>query len=364
MHDIFISYSHQDKPVANMVLGILEQHGIKCWIDYRDALPGNSFAASIVHAIKECKFFVLLLSTASSESTHVLNEVNSAVKAGKTIVPFKIDDGEMSEGMEYYVGKTHWLDAITPPMEMHIKQLAETIGNWQSGMSAPKVFPQTLSAAPAQSIHKSACRMMTFDELIENGHTASSIAIQLVENDYINCNGISEDNEGTASQWEEFLQNNSDTFHYLVNGENKIVGDWSIVALADEAYALAVKGELLEKDLGPDNTELICFPDTYNGYILSISLLPEYRNSQNYNLLIDSFLRQMEDYAESGIFFRQWCMNVFGKEVEALIKRLGFKYVCDNKSFGKIFTCSFMPLPDIPLLKKFPKLIEKYHEQE
>ena len=364
MHDIFISYSHQDKQVANMVLGILEQNGIKCWIDYRDALPGNSFAASIVHAIKECKFFVLLLSTASGESPHVLNEVNSAVKAGKTIVPFKIDDGEMSEGMEYYVGKTHWLEAITPPMELHIKQLAEAIGNWQKSLSAPEASSQKLPIAPVQSIHKNVCRMMTFEELIESGHTASSIAIQLVENDYINCNGIEEDNEGTASQWEEFLQNSSDTFRYLVNGENKIVGNWSIVALTDEAYELAVKGELLEKDLGPDNTELICFPDTYNGYILAISLLPEYRNLQNYNLLIDSFLRQIEDYAENGIFFRKWCMNVFGKEVEALIKRLGFKYICDNKKFGKIFACPFMPLPDIPLLKKFPKLIEKYHEHE
>lgn len=200
---------------------------------------------------------------------------------------------------------------------------------------------------------------MTFEELVENGHTASSIAIQIVENDYINCNGIEEDNEGTASQWEELLQNNSDTFHYLVNGENKIVGDWSIVALTDEAYALAEKGELLEKDLGSDNTELICFPDAYNGYILAISLLPDYRNSQNYNLLIGSFLRQIEDFAENGIFFRKWCINVFGKEVEALIKRLGFKYICDNKRFGKIYTCSFMPLPDIPLLKKFPQAYRK-----
>lgn len=358
MHDIFISYSHQDKQVATMVLSVLERSGIKCWIDYRDALPGNSFAASIVRAIKECKYFILLLSTSSGESTHVLNEVNSAVKAGKTIVPFKIDNAEMSDGMEYYVGKTHWLEALTPPMEAHINHLADTIKNWRGDET-------TISANIANDSNhqsKSVCRMVTLQELLALGYTVSSIAVQLVENDYINCNGIAEENEGTAAQWEEFLQNDSDTFQYLVNSDNKIIGDWSIVALTDEAFELAVKGELLERDLGIDNTNMLCFPDIYNGYLLTFSLLPEYRNMQNYNLLIESFLTQLERYSENGIFFRSWCINVFGREVEALVKRLGFKYICNNKVLGKIYTCSFMPLPDIPLIKKYKVLVENYQK--
>ena len=361
MQDIFISYSHQDKQVATMVLSVLEQNGIKCWIDYRDALPGNSFAASIVHAIKECKFFVLLLSTASGESAHVLNEVNSAVKAGKTIIPFKIDDSEMSEGMEYYVGKTHWLEALTPPMEAHIKSLADTINNWRDVNNQPQdSVPSNVTSANSVKNANGSCKMMTLQELLSAGFTVSSIAVQLVENDYINCNGIEEENEGTAAQWEEFLQNDSDTFRYLVSADGKIVGDWSIVALTDDAYELAMKGELLERDIGINNTNLLCFPDVYNGYILAISLLPEYRNMTNYNLLIESFLDQLEKYAESGIFFRSWCMNVFGREIEALVKRLGFSYVCDNKVYGKIYSCSFDPLPDLPIIRKRKSLVECY----
>lgn len=357
MQDIFISYSHQDKQIATMVLSVLEQNGIKCWIDYRDALPGNSFAASIVRAIKDCKFFVLLLSAASGDSPHVLNEVNSAVKAGKTILPFKIDDGEMSEGLEYYVGKTHWLEALTPPMEAHIKQLADIIKSWYDKERERKV--EAPSPAPSAKL-SGACKMMSLPELLSMGFTVSSIAVQLVENDYINCNGISEENEGTAAQWEEFLQNDSDTFQYLVSPDGKIVGNWSIVALSDEAYELAMKGKLLEKNIGIENTNMLCFPDIYSGYILAFSLLPEYRNMQNYNLLIESFLDQIERYAENGIFFRKWCTNVFGREVEALIKRLGFQYVCDNEVHGKIYACSFMPLPNIPLIQKRESLVKLY----
>jgi hypothetical protein len=358
-----ISYSHKDQQQANMVLAILEQNNIRCWIDYRDAMPGGEYAGSIVRAIKNSDFVVVILSGNSMESPQVLNEINSAVNNGIKIIPFKIDDRDLTDNVEYYLGKTHWLDAINPPMEAHIRRLADTINACagESAPSLPKAEGTVASVRAAASAgDKRVCRMVKFDELLDMGYTASGIAIQLVENDYVNCNGIGEENEGSAEQWETFLQDNSDTFQYLVNGENKIVGDWSIVALTEEAFRMACAGELLEADIGPDNTEMICFPDTYNGYILTFSLLPRYRTSDNYNLIIDSFVRQIEAYSEQGIFFRSWCINVFGKEVEALVKRMGFRYVCNNRALGKIYTCDFIPLPPVPWLKKYTRLIENY----
>lgn len=359
MHDVMISYSRKDKEYATMVLAILEQNNIKCWIDYRDAVPGDDFAGSIVRAIKMAKFMVVLLSSNSIASSQVVNEINAAVNNGVAIIPFKMDESSLSDNMEYYLSKTHWLDAITPPLEKHIKHLAEVIKkNVVSDNQAEKTV--TAQAIAKGTADKKVCRMMKLDELFELGYTPTTVALQLVENDYINCNGITEENEGTAEQWESFLQDNSETFQYLVNGENKIVGDWSIVALTDEAYEKAMKGELLESELGVENTEMICFPDTYNGYILTFSILPQYRTAANYNLMIESFIAQIEEYSENEIFFSRWCMNVFGREVEAMIKRLGFEYVCDNKVCGKIYSCSFSPLPEHPLLKKHTKLVENY----
>lgn len=358
-----ISYSHKDQQYANMVVAILEQKGIRCWIDYRDATPGIDYAGSIVRAIKNSDFMIVILSTHSIESQQVLNEVNSAVNNGIPIIPFKIEDGALNDNMEYYIGKTHWLDAITPPLEAHVYRLAETIlGNagGKAKTGGVTIAPQQTHAPAPSPIKSNGCRMVKFAELIELGYTAAKIAMQLVENDYINCNGIGEENEGSAEQWETFLQNSSDTFQYLINGNNEIVGDWSIVALTDEAYEMAQRGELLEADIGPDNTEFICFPDYYNGYILTFSLLPEYRTMDNYNLIIGSFCKQIENYSMEGVFFKRWCINVFGKEVEALVKKMGFGYVCDNKVFGKIYTCDFIPLPRVPLLKKYPDLVKNY----
>ena len=382
MSDVFISYSHNDRIKATMVLNILEQNGIRCWIDYRDAVPGIDYAGSIVRAIKSSKFFVLILSAASSASQHVLNEVNSAVNAGATIIPFRLEDVEFNDSFEYYLGKNHWLDAITQPIEEHIYKLVEVIKQYNgviSGSTATKpatvasssgdslrdtpAAPYAPKAEPAVSEEKG-CRMMTFEQLLERGYTADTIAQRLLENDYINCEGIGDENEGTAEQWAEFLQNNSDTFCYMVNEKCEIVGDWSIVALNRDAMQTALKGELLEKDISLDNTEIICFPGIYNGYILAISLLPEYRSNKNYNKLIRSFFEKLQDFSDDGIFFRNWCINVFGKEVEALVRSLGFKYVCDNAVYGKIYNIDFLPLPKIPLFKQFPRLVANYEDAE
>lgn len=360
-----ISYSHKDQQYADMIVAILEKNNIKCWIDYRDATPGVNYAGSIVRAIKNSDFVVVILSGNSMESTQVLNEINSAVNNGVMIIPFKLDAAELNDNFEYYIGKTHWLDAITPPIEAHINHLVDTIKRQGAPAKAVEMNAasgQSRSASPSGA-HKHSCRMMKFGDLMDIGYTSAKIATQLVENDYINCNGIDENNEGSAEQWEEFLRDNSDTFQYLVNHDDKIVGDWSIVALTDEAYADAEKGELLEADISGDNTELICFPGEYNGYILSFSLLPEYRSMENYNLIIDSFFKQIEEYSRQEIFFKKWCINVFGKEVEALVKRLGFTYVCNNKVFGKIYACNFDPLPNISVLKKYPQLVKNYEEK-
>lgn len=362
MINVMISYSHNDKKYADMIVSILEQNKIACWIDYRDATPGVNYAESIVKAIKNASFVVVVLSDSSIQSPQVLNEINAAVNNGKVIIPFKIDAAMLNDNLEYYLGKTHWLEAITPPIENHINRLADTIiksAQEQRTMSTSAAF-QDASMKKVFSSPKSHCRMVRFGELLDLGYTANKIATQLVENDYINCNGISVENEGTAEQWEEQLQSNSDNFQYLINEKNEIVGDWSIVALTNEAYTQAENGQLLEADIDENNTELICFPDVYNGYILSFSMLPQYRTAENFNLIVDSFISQIEEYSEQGIYFKKWCINVFSKEVEAMIKRMGFTYQCDNKTFGKIYSCDFIPLPASPLLKKHVKLMENY----
>lgn len=126
-HDVFISYSTKDKIIADAVCAKLEENKIRVWIAPRDVPAGSKFAESIIRAINTCKVFVLIWSANTNTSNHILNEINQAFDQGITIIPFRIQDIQPTDEMRYYFGRTHWLDAITPPLENHIAILRDTI---------------------------------------------------------------------------------------------------------------------------------------------------------------------------------------------------------------------------------------------
>lgn len=126
-HEVFVSYSTKDKSVADAVVATLEQQQLRCWYAPRDVPAGANFADSIIGAIDECKVFVLIWSAHTNTSEHILNEINRAFDQGIVIIPFRIQDIQPTRAMSYYFGRTHWLDALTPPLEKHITVLGNTI---------------------------------------------------------------------------------------------------------------------------------------------------------------------------------------------------------------------------------------------
>ena len=358
MHDIFISYSSKDQMIADAIVNILESRKIKCWISYRDASHGKHFAESIEQAIENSKICVLIFSNDSNQSDFVLKEVDSCAEYKKMVIPFKIDNALMRKALAFHLRSAHWLEALSRPLEEHINKLADKLEEALSN-NATK---HTKISGNDKILNVSDTRMVKYDDLIKLGYNADKIAVQLVENDYQNFNGISEDNEGTPDQWAQFIQNSTETFQYMINGENKIIGDWSIVALYEDDFQKAKEGVLLEKDIIYERCDVLALPGLYYGYVLVFSLLPNYRNMQNYMMLMESFYMQLQEYAEHGIFFKEWCMNVFTPEVEGIIKKLGFKYLVNNKSLGKIYHKVFIPLPKNPMLNKFPRLQQLYEE--
>jgi len=126
-HDVFISYSHIDKSVADAVCSIMEKNGIRCWMAPRDITPGAPFAEAIIDGIKGSKVFVLVYSSNSNHSNQVIKEVDRAVHHGLAIIPLRLEDVPMSKQLEYYVSDVHWLDALTPPLEKHINKLCKVV---------------------------------------------------------------------------------------------------------------------------------------------------------------------------------------------------------------------------------------------
>jgi len=126
-HDVFISHSSKDKTIGDAVCAGLEAKGIRCWIAPRDVMPGTNFQESIIDAIDTSDVMVLIYSANSNDSPHVTRELTRAVSEKVIIIPFRIDDSPLSKSMQYLISVPHWLDAITPPLQHHIDELANTI---------------------------------------------------------------------------------------------------------------------------------------------------------------------------------------------------------------------------------------------
>src|SRR3990172_1527691 len=118
-HDVFISYSTEDKPTADAVCATLEANRMRCWVAPRDVLPGEDYAESLVRAINESRLMVLVLSSKSNDSPHVMREVERAANRRLPIIPLRIEDVKLSGSMEFFISRTHWLDALSPPPEQH-----------------------------------------------------------------------------------------------------------------------------------------------------------------------------------------------------------------------------------------------------
>ena len=132
-HDVFVSYSNKDKPVADAVVSSLENKGIRCWVAPRDVTPGTSWGQAIVNAIQTSKIMVIILSENSNQSSQVVREVERAVAEEVIIIPFRIENITPSGAMAYFISTEHWLDALTPPLEKHIEKLVKTIELFLSG---------------------------------------------------------------------------------------------------------------------------------------------------------------------------------------------------------------------------------------
>jgi hypothetical protein len=126
-HKVFICHSSKDKLVADAACAALEAQKVSCWIAPRDILPGDEYGRAIIEALSSCQIVLLIFSKPANESPQVRREIERAVSKEKIIVPFRIEDILPSDAMEFALGNTHWLDALTPPMERRLSELCESV---------------------------------------------------------------------------------------------------------------------------------------------------------------------------------------------------------------------------------------------
>lgn len=149
MPDVFISHSAKDKLAADAACAVLEQHRVRCWIAPRDIPAGAEWAEGIMIGLESCPVMVVVFSRHANESPQVRREVERAVAKGLIIIPFRIEDVLPTKAMEFFISTAHWLDAFTPPLQIHLEHLATTILGFLRTESGPaRGVPVATSAFP------------------------------------------------------------------------------------------------------------------------------------------------------------------------------------------------------------------------
>ncbi|WP_020586084.1 toll/interleukin-1 receptor domain-containing protein [Desulfobacter curvatus] len=99
---IFISYAHEDKLSADELYSDLKHLGLSPWLDKKSLLGGQNWKAEIKKAIKDCSFFLVLLSSKSiTKRGYVQKEIKEALdildeipESEIFIIPVRLDNCE------------------------------------------------------------------------------------------------------------------------------------------------------------------------------------------------------------------------------------------------------------------------------
>ena len=126
-HQVYISYSSWDKLIADALCQHLEQNGLSCWIAPRDFGPSPDMASSVIGAIGDCRIYVLILSSKSNSSHHIVREVQLATERHKHIIAFRIEDVGVGNGLGFFLSSILWIDALSPPLEKHFNRITNDI---------------------------------------------------------------------------------------------------------------------------------------------------------------------------------------------------------------------------------------------
>jgi hypothetical protein len=216
--DIFISHSHKDDRIADLLKDALESRGMSCWVDHRDGDYGEIFPEQIVEMIESSRVFILIFSSFVATSGHIKNEVGLAFEENLRMMPFRLDDTPYPRLFKYYLRAVNWMEAYPGPVEGYIDELADDVSRHiRSGNDRLK--PKVPDVSPVADERSPRCLFIVTPDkdspkkagqLKEQGRLRDWLVDRGVACDYLEGRGASVDNV-----IQKLRQNKYDIIHFF-----------------------------------------------------------------------------------------------------------------------------------------------------
>ncbi|HEX2189208.1 MAG TPA: toll/interleukin-1 receptor domain-containing protein [Longimicrobiaceae bacterium] len=159
--DVFISHSTRDRGVAQEICRRFDREGIGYWLASPELRGGDNWMGEILGAVQKSRMLVVVYSSSANASPHVVRELAAAYESNKAIVPFRVEDAPMGESLSYTLALSHFIDAWTPPLDVHLGTLVRAVRNRLArgaggpaglGAPAPGAPPAAYASLPSRKM--------------------------------------------------------------------------------------------------------------------------------------------------------------------------------------------------------------------
>jgi len=116
---VFISYAHTDKTFVGNLASNLEKQGMKVWWDFDSLKGGQDWQKEIERGIKQCDYFLVVLTPEAKLSEWVGNEIEYALYTQKYIIPLRLKKCDIPIGLI----KKQYIDFESRTAESAMKEL-------------------------------------------------------------------------------------------------------------------------------------------------------------------------------------------------------------------------------------------------
>ncbi|HEV8043436.1 MAG TPA: toll/interleukin-1 receptor domain-containing protein [Bryobacteraceae bacterium] len=160
MRKVFISYTTETKPQAQLLSQELEKKGISSWLDFKDLKPGQQWRVELERAADKATCFLILFRAGSSATPQLEAEWQVALKSAwnsdKALIPVIFGESEPPAFLRSWAG-------------LHVKAGTDT-STWTEQVFEA-LTSQSRSLAPAPSEQERSVRQKRFDELAEAAYS-------------------------------------------------------------------------------------------------------------------------------------------------------------------------------------------------
>jgi len=123
---VFVCYSHSDADEIYSELAQLNAEGVNVWFD-EGIRPGSEWTQELATAIAGCSKFIFFVTTRSVLSRHCRDEVQYALKHGKSIVVVYLEDAELPPGLDLMLGSIQAVIRDSSDRAIYMRRLLEAI---------------------------------------------------------------------------------------------------------------------------------------------------------------------------------------------------------------------------------------------